>query len=130
MKKSTKRVKRHGKYDPVLKREIARRYLDGEFSYQVAAEEYRLPGRDTVKEFVKWYRRELAQVEKPAVPAQSADQAPGPATTDQSRELQLLRDKLRLAEQRAEAYKAIIDVASEELQIDIIKKPAPKPSRD
>ena len=53
MKKSTKRTKHHGKYAPIVKREIAKRYLNGEFSYQIAAEEYHLPGRHTVKEFVR-----------------------------------------------------------------------------
>ena len=64
MKKSTKCTKRHGNYDLILKREIARRYLNCEFSYQIAAEEYHLPGRDTVKEFVRWYHRELATVDE------------------------------------------------------------------
>lgn len=132
MKKSTKRIKRHGKYDPVMKREIARRYLAGEFSYQVAAEEYKLPGRATIIEFVKWYRRELASVEQHVSPndEQANDQPPAVEEQNMSSEVAALRQQLRQAEQRAEAWKAMIDVASEELKIDIVKKLVPKPSRD
>jgi len=132
MKQSTKRSKRHGKYDPVIKREIGRRYLANEFSYRVAAEEYGLPSSDTAKEFVRWYRRELALAAQPDG-AEDNDQGataidgPSQNCADEIRQLRL---KLRKAEQRAEAWKAMIDVAGEELNIDIVKKPAPKPSRD
>jgi transposase-like protein len=132
MSKSTKRTKRHGKYDPVLKREIGRRYLASEFSYQAAAEEYGLPGRDTVKEFVRWYRRELAVADQHTA---STDQEPAiqpPVVEGQNlaEEVAELRRQLRQSEQRAEAWKAMIDTASAELEIDIVKKRVPKPSRD
>ena len=53
-----KRVKQHGRYDRSLKREVARRYLAGEFSYRIAAEEYGLSSGSVVKEFVRWYRQQ------------------------------------------------------------------------
>lgn len=131
MKKSTKRVKQHGKYDPVLKREIARRYLAGEFSYQVAAEEYGLPGRDTVRTFVQWYRQELAREETVFPSAPHPEVGPGeqtesePATlAEQNAEL---RAQLHKAQLRNRAYKAMIDIASQEFNIDIVKKSVPKP---
>lgn len=132
MNKSTKRTKRHGKYDPVMKREIGRRYLAGEFSYQVAAEEYGLPDRGTVKEFVKWYRRELAVADEFAASTaqQRAIQAPVVETQNLAEQVAELRRQLRQSEQRAEAWKAMIDTASTELKIDIVKKRVPKPSRD
>ena len=136
MKKSTKKVKRHGKYDPVLKREIGRRYLAGEFSYQVAAEQYNLPGRDTVKEFVKWYRRELAREEQSIFPLGPHPKV-GPGEQMESDEAQALaeenarlRAELHKSRLRTQAYKAMIEVAGDELGIDIVKKSAPKPSHD
>lgn len=135
MNQSTKRVKRHGKYDPVLKREVARRYLNGEFSYQVAAEEYQLPGRQTVKDFVKWYRGELARQEEHSFPGPQKEMGQGWNASadlgDASVQIEQLRRALHKAERRADAWKAMIDVASEELGIDIVKKPVPRgPSHD
>jgi transposase-like protein len=60
MLKEGKRVLSQKRYDEGLKRKIAQQYLDGEASYQVLANEYDLKNKDVVKEFVRWYRRILA----------------------------------------------------------------------
>jgi transposase-like protein len=60
MLKECKRVLSQKRYDEGLKRKIAQQYLDGEASYQVLANEYDLKNKDVVKEFVRWYRRILA----------------------------------------------------------------------
>ena len=47
-------------YPPSLKRELAVRYLAGEFSYTVAAQDFGLQRAETAKEFVRWYKRLVA----------------------------------------------------------------------
>ena len=58
-KNGIKRVKSQRRYPIDLKRKIAKSYLEGEASYAVLAEENGLKDRHVVKEFVKWYRKEL-----------------------------------------------------------------------
>jgi len=134
MRKQGKRIKDHSKYDRSLKREIARRYLNGEFSYRIGAEEYNLPNKDTVKEFVRWYRKELAAEEAhladlhPKVgPPDESNLAAG-SLTDQAEEIARLKEKLRLAELKAEAWRTLVDNAGNHVGIDLVKKFGPKPS--
>lgn len=119
----------------MLKREISRRYLDGEFSYRIAAEEYGLPNKDTVKEFVKWYRREQALVDnlslgpqkKKGLGEDSSTKACDPVSLQAENDL--LRQQLSQERRKVDAWKALVDVANEELGIDIVKKSVPKPSQ-
>ena len=130
-----KRVKDYRKYDPSMKREVARRYLAGEFSYHVAAEEYGLPGKETVKEFVKWFRKEL-EVDHAAIAGSisSESQLSQPDLARLSRaelEKQLIEAKklAHLAEVKQEAWRTLVKHASEYVGEDIIKKFGPKPSK-
>ena len=59
MQIKSKLVKTYRKYPENLKRKVAQDYLTGKFSYSMGAEIYGLPNKDVVKEFVKWYRKEL-----------------------------------------------------------------------
>ena len=128
-----KRVKDHRKYDPSLKREIARRYEAGEFSYGVAAEEYGLPNKDTVKEFVRWYRLPLRSDEAAlagSIPGESPPPQPPPSarsTAELEEEIVKLRKVAHEAEAKAETWRTVVRLASELTGEDLVKKFVPKP---
>ena len=118
-----KRVKRQNRYSEGLKRKIAKEYLSGKASYAILAEENGLAGKDVVKEFVKWYRRQLAA--NPANDTQMEEaEKPSDITSKFSDELQIkdLKKQLELANLKVEMLETMIDVAQETLSIDIRKK--------
>ena len=63
-KNGIKRVKSQKRYPVDLKRKIGKSYLAGEASYAVLAEENGLKNKSVVREFVKWYRKELLKEER------------------------------------------------------------------
>lgn len=126
-----KRVKDHRKYDPSLKREIARRYLAGEFSYRVAAEEYGLPNEDTAKEFVRWYRLQLRSDEA-AVAGSVSGESPPPrphpsarSTAELEEEIVKLRKVAHEAEAKAKTWRTVVRLACELTGEDLGKKFVP-----
>ena len=133
MAQKSKRTKGVGRYSPSLKREIARRYLAGEFSYSVAAEEYGLRGGGVVKEMVRWYERQKDYLElKP--PGMSADTPR--AAAEEAGSLDELRRALVQARQEAhearlaaEAWQTLVERAEAELEIEIVKKSGAKPCK-
>ncbi len=140
----SKRIKQHGRYDRSLKREVARRYLAGEFSYRIAAQEYGLCSGEVVKEFVRWYRQQsdylrgMETHNKPekSVPASGQEKSSESARDDLAklhpdellqvaRRLEQERDEARLA---AEGWRTMIDLAEQSFNIEIVKKSVAKPS--
>ena len=117
------------RYPKSLKRKIAEEYLSGKFSYGVAAEEYGLKDKTVVKEFVKWYKRTLylEQMEREKQPKDppKQDSSTESPTKEQLRNLEqeLAQAKLKIA-----GLETLIDIAEQELQIDIRKKSGTKPS--
>jgi len=130
-----KRIKDHGRYDRSLKRQIARRYLAGEFSYRVAAEEYGLRDGSVVKQFVRWYKKEAAYLdaveEKKKNPKDSKGDLASPELVSLSdlqhrlEQAERERDEARLA---AEGWRTMIDIAEQTFSIEIVKKSVAKPS--
>lgn len=117
------------RYAKSLKRKVAEEYLSGKFSYGVAAEEYGLKDKAVVREFVKWYKRTLylEQMEEKKRPK-------GPPKQDTSIEsptkeqLEALEEQLAQAKLKIAGLETLIDIAEQELQIDIRKKSGTKPS--
>lgn len=139
----SKRIKQHGRYDRSLKREVARRYLAGEFSYRIAAEEYGLASSEVVKEFVRWYRQQNdylevmeTENESETIRYTSCPEKVEEVATDElaqlspdellmvARQLQLQRDEARLA---AQGWRTMITLAEESFNIEIVKKSVAKP---
>ena len=140
----SKRIKQHGHYDRSLKREVARRYLAGEFSYRIAAEEYGLRSGEVVKQFVRWYRQQNdylegmeTQNESETIRSTAYSEKFLEEATDElaqlspeellqvARQLQQQRDEARLA---AQGWRTMIDLAEESFNIEIVKKSVAKPS--
>ncbi|MEK7257646.1 MAG: transposase [Bacteroidota bacterium] len=126
----SKRIKSHNRYPEELKRKIAKEYLSGKASYGVLAEEHGLKDKGVVQEFVKWYRRKgelfaLNQAEMPTKKTTVATSAE-PNTEEQIKEL---KRQLELSELKVEALETLIDLAEEQLKIDIRKKSGAKQSK-
>lgn len=128
-----KRTKSNAKYPKALKRKIAEEYLAGKFSYAVAAEEYGLAGKDVVKEFVRWYRRNpylepMKKTEKTQAD-KSTGKAKGSSSTAESQRIKELEKELAAAKLKLAGLETLIDVAEQELNIDIRKKSDTKQSK-
>jgi len=124
-----KRVKRQNRYPEELKRKIAKEYLSGAASYGVLAEEHDLKNKGVVKEFVKWYRRkdELYAQNEDAMPLKKTP--PDAAELTHQEQLKQLKRQLELSELKVEALETMIDIAEEQLQINIRKKSGAKQSK-
>ena len=113
------------RYPKSLKRKIAREYLSGKFSYAVAAEEYGLKNKGVVREFVKWYKKSLYLESM-----ESEQPVPDPTKPSSSpEELKALKSELEKAKLKIAGLEALIDIAEQELQIDIRKKSGTKQSK-
>ncbi len=125
-----KRAKTRKRYPEELKRKIAKEYLSGAASYAVLAEEHGLRDKGVAKEFVKWYRRkyELGGENEPPMPEKKQ---PGPTGDEQSLKQQIkeLQKRLALSELKVEALETMIDIAEEQLKLDIRKKSGAKQSK-
>ncbi|TXF89314.1 hypothetical protein FUA23_11250 [Neolewinella aurantiaca] len=130
-----KRIKDHGRYDRSLKRQVARRYLAGEFSYRVAAEEYGLRDGSVVKQFVRWYKKEAAYLDAVEETNKRTEEEKDDLVESSSGSLAELHRRLEQAERErdearlaAEGWRTMIDIAEQTFSIEIVKKSAAKPS--
>lgn len=117
------------RYPKSLKRKIGEEYLSGKFSYAVAAEEYGLRDKTVVREIVKWYKKSLylEQMEgekQPKIPLKQDSSTESPT----KEQLQALEQQLAAAKLKIAGLETLIDIAEQELQIDIRKKSGTKPS--
>jgi len=140
-KNGIKRVKSQKRYPVDLKRKIAKSYLAGEASYAVLAEENGLKGRYVVKEFVKWYRKELSKEEEmkgdknlnvkekeEVIKGTKVKKNPDKELSA-SAELRLLKQELYEAKLKVEGLETMIDIAETTYKIAIRKKSGSKQSR-
>lgn len=125
-----KRVKNYNRYPNELKRKIAKEYLSGQASYRILAEENGLKDKGVVKEFVRWYKR---QMEKEGIITSGMNQSndklnSGFGETDSGeikelkRTISTLREQLSKSALKVEMLETMIDVAESDLLIDIRKK--------
>lgn len=124
MTKPKKREKRRTKYSEGLKRKISKEYLAGKASYAILAEEHGLANKGVVKEFVRWYKRELNSVLLNAnqVKGSGKDEDLKSGDLKVNQEVERLRKELELERLRVEMLETMIDEAERSLSIDIRKK--------
>jgi transposase-like protein len=125
-----KRTKSQNRYPEELKRKIAKEYLAGEASYGILAEEHGLANKGVVKEFVKWYRKkyELSDTTECAMP-KNKESAPAVEEQTLQQQIKELKRQLALSELKVESLETMIDIAEDELKINIRKKSGAKQSR-
>ena len=126
-----KKVKRQNRYPNDLKRKIALEYLSGRFSYAVAAEEYGLKDKDVVKEFVKWYHRnyEIGNQNDAVTMAKSKSTSSPCKEQELQKRIKELEAQLEYSNLKVEALETMIDIAEEQLHIDIRKKSGSQQSK-
>jgi transposase len=119
-----KKVKMYNRYPNDFKRKVALEYLSGRFSYSVAAEEYGLADKSVVREFVKWYRRnhELSETNDTNLMAKSKATSPKANDPELEKRIKELEAELRLSKLKVEALETMIDIAEDQLHVDIRKK--------
>ncbi len=121
-----KKVKSPQRYADDFKRKVAQEYLSGRFSYAVAAEEYGLAGKAVVREFVKWYRHKYelgaANAHDDMAKSKSTPAPEDESTQALQKQIKELEVALRLSSLKVEALETMIDIAEEQLHIDIRKK--------
>lgn len=109
-------------YDESLKIAVARDYLTGNLSASQVAEKYSLPNGTVVSYFVKWYKKhhdlELTQA-RSLPPTPSEQRIDSQQQTNVTQELSDARLKIA-------ALEIMIQIAEQELGIDIRKKSGTK----
>jgi transposase-like protein len=125
---SHKRVKSGNRYPDEFKRKLAQEYLSGRFSYAVAAEEYGLKDKRVVREFVKWYlkKSELSPTNE-SVPMKKVK--PSSEELNLEERIKQLESDLRMSKLKVEALETMIDIAEDQLKIDIRKKSGTQQSK-
>lgn len=130
MTRQVKREKSQQRYPEELKRKIAKSYLSGEASYAVLAEENGLKNKDVVKEFVKWYRKKLAQAsENPSIMPTDKKIPSNEDASALEAKIKQLEKQLTLSNLKVEALETMIDIAEDKLKIAIRKKSGTKQSK-
>ena len=104
-------------YDNDLKIAVAREYLSSKLGYGKLAEKYHLPGANTVRFFVSWYKKNYPAADLPL--AANAAVAPGGSSPT---EIEELRKQLQLANLKVAGWEMLLENAHKELGVDIVKK--------
>jgi transposase-like protein len=108
----------HGKeplFEESFKIAVAREYLTGQLSYGQLAKKHGLPGPDTPRYFVTWYKQWLNKNEEGII-----------AEQDKIEYSISIEEQLKQANLRITALEMLIKNAEKELGIDIVKKPGTK----
>ena len=113
-------LKKQGKiplYETSFKVAIAREYLTGNLGYGNLAKKYNIPA-PSVAYFVKWYRKRSSDsaIDTNALPLTPQE--------DRTFEQQLKEANLKIA-----GLEMLIEIASKELSVDIVKKLGAKQSK-
>lgn len=124
-----KRVKGQNRYPKRLKRKIAKEYLSGRASYAILAEEHGLRNKGVVKEFVKWYRRQMEQEPQLELKAEESTQEEELSKEALQARLRALEAALQQAELKTELLETMLDIAEERFGISIRKKSGAKQYR-
>jgi transposase-like protein len=106
-------------YPESFKIAVAREYLSGQLSYSQLARKHGLPGPDTPRHFVRWYKQWLAHHE-------IEEQAESKAVDQGRDDLGELQKQLYEANLKITALEMMISNAEQELEVSIRKKSGTK----
>ena len=108
-------------YDEALKIAVARDYITGNLSFSQVAQKYDLPNREVARYFVRWYQ-EHHQLEL----SQSANSPASNGQISDSQQQTNVGKELSDARLKIAALEIMIQIAEQELGIDIRKKSGTK----
>ena len=113
-------------YSDTFRRKVVEEVLSGRIHVAGAARKYGIEHRSTVSSWLKWHAKNHDIAPKQVPMAEQESKAPDPI--EQS-ELKALQQALKAAELKIAALETLIDVAEEQLKIDIRKKPGTRQSK-
>jgi len=117
MKVPQKQKGREHVYEPALKIAIAQEYFTSDLGFTKLARKYGLPGEATVRHFVRWYKKKYPE---------------GTTTEENTIDNQsdkLIPKEIKEANLKVIALQMLIENASKELGIDLVKKFGTKQSK-
>ena len=115
-------------YDLSLKRKVCAELLGGTISYSDLRRKYSIRGDGTIRKWLAWYQQEQAELAK--LPSMSTDPLTSESDespSNSSAEYRKLQEELRLAKLKVTALETMIDIAEDQFNIEIRKKPGTKP---
>jgi transposase len=132
MEKTIKKGKRGApyKFEPSFKRKVVQELYSGVLSLSEMGRKYNL-GNSTITRWEQWYKEDQEQL-LPSTAMKSSDKEPEITVADLSapQRNESLEEELRQAKLKIICLETMIDLAEQNLQIDIRKKPGTKSSRE
>lgn len=125
--------KKRRRYSVAFKCKLAREYLSGQYSYTEGARLYNLPDKMSIRQFVLWYKKNyLEDVTPPEesprtdLPNNGSNSECSKSETSAEARIKQLESDLAAAHLRLSSLEVLIEVAEDELSIDIRKKSGTK----
>jgi transposase len=113
-----------------LKRTVVRSIQSGRISMREAQLTYGIRAEETIKRWIKEIEQENTEIVVQTDELMAKDKSAKGASTDQQADVKALQKALQEAQLKIAALNTLIDVAEEQLKINIRKKPGAKQSND
>jgi transposase len=110
-------------YSDSFRRMVVEEVLSGKIFIAAAAKKHGITHRSTVSSWIRWYRNNYDIVIPNATPVAEEDK---PKSAKEQTRIKELEAALELAKLKIIGLETLIDVAEEQLKIDIRKKPGTK----
>ncbi len=132
MEQAVKRSQRD--YTLAFKQSVVDRVERGELTYKEAQQRYGIQGRSTVLVWLRRYGRHDWSSTRAIPHPRNPDMPPIPVSPEQrikelEAELKQAAKKLKESEQKAEFFKAVVEVLDKEFGVSLVKKPSGASSR-
>ncbi len=125
--KKGKAGRRH-QYDFSLKRKVCEELLSGTITIGEISRKYKIAGAGTIMRWVKWYQQEQDEFAKlPFMSTMPDNLEINDSSLNAAEDVRKLQEELKLAKLKIAALETMIDIAEEQLDIEIRKKPGTKP---
>jgi transposase len=116
------------RYEFSLKRKVCEELLGGSITIRELARKYNIPGAGTIMRWVNWYQQEQAELTKlPSMSTEPIKSETDSLPSNSSEEYRKLQEELKLAKLKVTALETMIDIAEDQFNIEIRKKPGTKP---
>ena len=123
MEYKKQRTGKRSPYSDSFRRMVVEEVLSGSIYIAGAAKKYGIAHRSTVSSWIKWHQNN-ADIELPKPPSMNEKETDRPE--GESEQIRELKAALELAKLKIIGLETLIDVAEEQLNIDIRKKPGTK----
>lgn len=116
------------KYELSFKRKLCEELLSGTISLRGIVRKYNLRSVGTVSGWIKWYQQEQIElINLQSMSTQPSQSETNDSSSKSSEEYRKLQEELKLAKLKVTALETMIDIAEDQFNIEIRKKPGTKP---